>query len=105
MAEISKQIENAIIELKQQRKILEDKINADELEKSELETNMNDIQTKVQMLKSSIISSNKTLEELINTITETENGYEKLLAAGQTLMEIVSKNMERNDFCSKIDSS
>ena len=104
MTDFSKQIEDAITKLKEQRASLEDKVRTDEKERTELEEYMKDVQLKTETLKASIIDSNKQLEELIGTISETENGYGKILTAGKTLMEIVSKNMEQHDFSVKIDS-
>ena len=104
MTDFSKQIEDAITNLKEKRASLEDKVRMDEKERTELEEYMKDVQLKTETLKASIIASSKQLEELIDTISETENGYDKILTASKTLMEIVSKNMEEHDFSVKIDS-
>ena len=95
-ANISQQIEGAIEELKRQRDALEAKISADESERAELDQYMTEVRQKSEELKAAVIESNHKLELLVSTITETEDGYGKLLTAGKTLMEIVTKNMEQN---------
>lgn len=98
------QIEEAIARLKEQQASLEDKIRIDQKEQTELEEYMKEVELKTETLKTTIIESNRKLKDLIHTISETENGYGKLLTAGKTLMEIVSKNMKEHDFSVKIDS-
>lgn len=104
MTDFTVQIEEAIARLKEQQASLEDKIRIDQKEQTELEEYMKEVQLKTETLKATIIASNQKLKDLIRTISETENGYGKLLTAGNTLMEIVSKNMEEHDFSVKIDS-
>lgn len=98
------QIERAIAKLKEQRQSLEAKIRVHETERTELDTYMKEIQEKTKLLQVSIIESNKKLEQLVGTIAETENGFNKLVTAGKTLMEIVTKNMEEHEISFKIDS-
>lgn len=93
--DVAKQIEDAIEELKAQKASLEEKIQVDDHERVELEQYMKEVQEKLEALRLSIEDSNKRLDDLVNTITETENGYGKLVTAGKTLMEIVSKNMDK----------
>lgn len=94
--DVAKQIEDAIKELKAQKASLEEKIQVDDQERTELEQYMKEVQEKLEALRLSIEDSNKRLDDLVSTITETENGYGKLVTAGKTLMEIVSKNMDKH---------
>ena len=57
---------------------------------------MEEVRLKSEQLKAAVFESNQKLQLLVGTITETENGYGKLLTAGKTLMEIVAKNMEQH---------
>lgn len=95
--EPGKQIECAIAELKRQKEMLEEKIKADEMEKAELETYLAELNDKTKALNESIADSNQKMQDLMTTLIETENGYGKLVTAGQTLMEIVSKSLGRHN--------
>jgi len=93
--DVAKQIESAIERLKTQKGTLEEDIEADKQELTELEEYMKETQTKIDALALSIENSAQQLKTLDTTIYETENGYDKLVNAGKTLMDIVSKNMEK----------
>jgi septal ring factor EnvC (AmiA/AmiB activator) len=93
--EVAQKLEMAIEQLKSQKDVLEEDIKNDRLEKQQLEQYMAEVREKIEALQISLADSDVKLNQLIEVISESETGYQKIVTAGQTLMEIVTKNVEK----------
>ena len=101
--DITTQLEEAIQTLKDRKADLEEQIREDTEEQEQLEAYMKEVLAKKRALQDSLATSNEKLKELVSAINESENGYQKILTAGQTLMDIVAGNVKSTESPEKID--
>ena len=62
-----------------------------------LTTQQNEIDRKIDVLTSSLLSSEQRLIELNNTIYQTENGYDKILEASKTIMLFAQQSLYNHE--------
>ena len=93
--EIATTLNNAIQQMNSKRDEINEKILTETTEIKNLTSEMNKIEERIESLTESLSKSETELLQLNNTITETEAGYQKLVAAGETLMSIVSQNLPK----------
>ena len=95
--EIANNLNTAIEKMKENKKLLQDKIVNEKTEVEQLTLKMQTIANRIDTLKQSLDKAEGDLRQMSNTIEETESGYKKLVEAGETLMSIVSQNLTRSD--------
>jgi len=95
--EIANNLNAAIEKMKENKKLLQDKIVNEKTEVQELTLKMQNIENRIDKLKQSLDKAEGDLLQMSNTIEETESGYNKLVEAGETLMSIVSQNLTMSD--------
>jgi chromosome segregation ATPase len=93
--EIATALNNAIEQLNKKKTEIEEKIKNETLEIDSLTKNMSEIEERIETLTNSLANSKQELVQLNNTIVETEDGYQKIVQAGETLMSIVSQNLPK----------
>ena len=91
--EISEEIYNILCNLKEKHAILKETVDNKIKEKDNLENELFLIQNKIQQLDNDITHSNEKLNDIYNTIDETEKGYNKIISAGETLKQVINQNV------------
>lgn len=84
---------NTLKKLKAKRDALGTKINTDKECATCIMQQIKDCKVNFEKINKEIEKSEHELDNLNNTIEQTENGYNKILEAGETLMSIVSQNL------------
>ena len=95
--DIANNLNTAIEQMKENKKLLQGKIVNEKTEVEQLTLKMQTIANRIDTLKQSLDKAEGDLLQMSNTIEETESGYKKLVEAGETLMSIVSQNLTRSD--------
>lgn len=93
--EISKEINTILERLKEKKADLEEKMSQDRKTKNDLLETQSELEQQLVNLNVSLEASQSSLNDLINTIDETERGYRKIVEAGETLMAIISQSLPK----------
>ena len=87
-------LDAVIVKLNNKKKNIAEKLNKEQEEIINLEKLIQEYQLHTLSLKESVKKYNEELEMLNKTIEESEAGYRKIIQASETIMAIVSQNME-----------
>jgi flagellar biosynthesis chaperone FliJ len=93
--EVASSLHEAIRQLKERRRALEQKIEIDKIEKSRVAAQAKELQKRVDILGRSLEQSTSEMTQLVKTIDEAGRGYEKIVESGETLMAILRQHVTK----------
>lgn len=86
-------LEDVITKLNEKKIVIGAKLKQENEEINSLERKVQEYQLHILSLRESVNKSNSELEILDKTIEESEVGYRKIIQASETIMALVSQNM------------
>lgn len=95
--EVSEEIHKILITLKNKELEYNSEIDEKKIELQNLKIILQETQEKILTLENNLSEKENKILELQNTIKETEKGYNKIITAGETLMEIINQNITSLD--------
>ena len=88
-------LRNVLKDLIAKRTSLHNKIIKEKTLVQEHNLRLKELKEEIDAITNNIKISEEELENINRTIEQTENGYKKILEAGETLMMVVSENIEQ----------
>ena len=86
-------LEDVITKLNEKKIVIGAKLKQENEEINSLERKVQEYHLHILSLRESVNKSNSELEILDKTIEESEAGYRKIIQASETIMALVSQNM------------